>query len=241
MKRRIFIGDIQGCREELEKLLEAVGFDPSADELHPVGDLVNRGPDSLGTLRLLRRLDAGGVTGNHDSHLLRVAAGTRKRGAKDTIADVLAAPDRDELLRWLAARPFVRVWEDVTLVHGGLSPAWKDPAAILRDADPLRPDADAAFAMLVRYCDSLGRRPEKDWPEPPLPYAPWWIHHRAARGKGPAVVFGHWARQGLLVRGKIRGIDTACVWGGQLTAWIAEEDRLVQVPAARQYADPSVD
>ena len=59
-KRRIFIGDIQGCREELEELLEAASFDQTTDELHPVGDLVNRGPDSLGTLRLLQSLDAGG-------------------------------------------------------------------------------------------------------------------------------------------------------------------------------------
>ena len=78
MTRRIFIGDVQGCRAELEDLLREVGFDAAHDELHPVGDLVNRGPDSLGTLRLLRELDAGGVLGNHDLHLLRVAHGTRE-------------------------------------------------------------------------------------------------------------------------------------------------------------------
>src|SRR5688572_749323 len=109
--RRIFIGDIQGCREELERLLEAVQFDPAADELEPVGDLVNRGPDSLGTLRLLRGLDAGGVLGNHDLHLLRAAHGTRELGPRDTLAEVLAADDRDELLAWLAERPFVRTWD----------------------------------------------------------------------------------------------------------------------------------
>ena len=61
-RRRIFIGDIQGCREELEELLESVSFDPAADEIHPVGDVVNRGPDSLGTLRLLQSLEAGALT-----------------------------------------------------------------------------------------------------------------------------------------------------------------------------------
>jgi bis(5'-nucleosyl)-tetraphosphatase (symmetrical) len=68
--RQIFVGDIQGCREELERLLATLKFDPACDTLEPVGDFVNRGPDSLGTLRLLRLLNAGGVLGNHDLHLL---------------------------------------------------------------------------------------------------------------------------------------------------------------------------
>ncbi|NUP97028.1 MAG: metallophosphoesterase, partial [Planctomycetaceae bacterium] len=93
--RRIFIGDIQGCREELEELLVAVRFDATTDELHPVGDMVNRGPDSLGVLRLLRAAGAGGVLGNHDVHLLRAARGLRKNGKRDTFGDVLAAPERE--------------------------------------------------------------------------------------------------------------------------------------------------
>src|SRR5262245_7417988 len=98
--RRIYVGDIQGCREALERLLEAVKFDPGADELHPVGDLVNRGPDSIGSLRVLEKAGAKGVLGNHDVHLLRVAAGKRKVGARDTFQDVLEAPDREERLAW---------------------------------------------------------------------------------------------------------------------------------------------
>ncbi|MGB0931610.1 MAG: metallophosphoesterase, partial [Chitinophagales bacterium] len=113
--RRIFIGDIQGCRVELERLLERVNFDPAADQLHPVGDLVNRGPDSLGCLRLLRDLKAGGVLGNHDLHLLQRHAG--KRGAKpgDTLDEVLAAPDADELCLWLAKKPFALDFQDILL------------------------------------------------------------------------------------------------------------------------------
>ena len=104
--RRIFIGDIQGCREELEELLEKVRFDPAGDELHPVGDLVNRGPDSLGTLRLLRSLGAGGVLGNHDLHLLAVAAGERAPRPGDSLEALLEADDTAPLLEWLASRPF---------------------------------------------------------------------------------------------------------------------------------------
>ena len=108
--RRILVGDLQGCREELEDLLEAVRFDPAADAIHPVGDLVNRGPDSLGVLRLLKELGAGGVLGNHDMHLVRTARGERRASPRDRMEAVLAADDRDELLAWLLERPVVRAW-----------------------------------------------------------------------------------------------------------------------------------
>jgi bis(5'-nucleosyl)-tetraphosphatase (symmetrical) len=238
--RRIFVGDVQGCREELERLLEALRFDPAADRLEPVGDLVNRGPDSLGALRLLRTLDAGGVLGNHDLHLLRCANGTRTVGERDSIQDVLAASDRDELLAWLAARPFVRCWDDVWLVHAGLHPAWSDPERTLAGLDPLVVDARSEFATRVRYCTADGTRPAKDWPAPSSPFAPWYEHRLAQRRPEDAtLVFGHWARQGLVVRPGLRALDSGCVWGRELTAWIAEEDRIVQVPAARAYSEPS--
>jgi bis(5'-nucleosyl)-tetraphosphatase (symmetrical) len=241
VSRRIFIGDIQGCRDELERLLEELRFDPAADELHPVGDLVNRGPDSVGCLRLLSAVKAGGVLGNHDLHLLHAAAGTRELRDGDTIGDVLAAGDRDELLAWLAARPFVRAFDDVVLVHAGFSPAWDDPVGRLRGSesmgsmrslDPLEPGADARFAVKVRMCDADGRMGRRD--DDTL--QPWHELFDRARIGGRTVVFGHWASQGLLVRDGFRGLDSGCVWGKQLSAWIAEEDRVVQVQAARAYA-----
>jgi len=236
MARRIFVGDLQGCREELERLLEEVRFDPAADRLHPVGDFVNRGPDSAGCLRLARSLDAGGVLGNHDLTLLAVARGERAVRDTDTIQDVLAASDREELLAWLAARPFVRVFDDVVLVHAGFSPVWRDPIALLLDEDSLHPGAAAAFAVGVRTCDEAGERPAlEDAPETPR-FLPWYACFDRARVGGRTVVFGHWAAQGLLVADGFRGLDSGCVWGGALSAWIAEEDRIVQVPAARAYA-----
>jgi len=239
MTRRIFIGDIQGCRAELERLLEEVGYDPAADALEPVGDLVNRGPDSLGTLRLLRSLGAEGVLGNHDVHLLRTAAGRRELRDGDTLDEVLAAPDRREVLDWLAAKPFVRTWPDVTLVHAGLHPRWKDPEVQLAAADPLEPDDDVRFVTRVRTCDARGELPRRD--DPPLPelFRPWYEHYDRAAHGNRKVVFGHWAEQGLLIRPDVIGLDSGCVWGGQLSAWIAEEDRIVQVPAQRAYAIPS--
>ncbi len=236
MQRRIFVGDIQGCRSELERLLEKVAFDPASDELHPVGDFVNRGPDSAGVLRLCRELGAGGVLGNHDVHLLRSAHGLRKMRAEDTLQDVLDAPDRDELVAWLAKRPLVRAWDDVLLVHAGLDPSWKDPIALLSNIDPLGNTPNLSFAISARYCDEHGARPAADWPPPPPQYKPWYEFYPRDPSDRRTVVYGHWARNGLVIRPQVRGLDTGCVWGGKLTAWIAEEDRIVQVDALRAYA-----
>lgn len=120
------IGDVQGCLDSLKRLLDDIGHEPGRDRLWFVGDLVNRGPDSLGTLRFVRGLDAECVLGNHDLHLLAVAAGGRPLKPSDTFTDVLDAPDRDELLAWLARRPLL-VRDDAAgwaMIHAGLPPAW---------------------------------------------------------------------------------------------------------------------
>jgi len=236
MARHIFIGDIQGCRAELEALLVETRFDPAQDVLMPVGDLVNRGPDSLGVLRLLRRLDARPVLGNHELHLFALVAGRRAASRRDTLAELVASPERDELLAWLRACPFVRRVERTLLVHAAVHPRWRDVERELARADPEAPSPAALFAARTRYCDQDGNLPERDEAPPGPPYRPWhaWIEP-AALGLD-TLVFGHWAAQGLHVRPGFRGLDTGCVWGRQLTAWIREEDRLVQVAARRVYA-----
>ena len=97
------IGDVQGCAAPLDRLLDKIAFSPSRDALVLLGDLVNRGPDSLSVLRRVQVLGASAqsLLGNHDLHLLGVAHGDRKAGRKDTLAGLLAAPDRDALLEWL--------------------------------------------------------------------------------------------------------------------------------------------
>lgn len=199
-----------------------------------MGDFVNRGPDSAGVLRLLRQLGAGGVLGNHDVHLLRVAAGLRPARRNDTFHDVLQAEDGGLLLAWLRQRPFVRALPGLLLVHAGLHPAWEDPEARLTGIDPLVAHEDTDFATSVRYCKPSGKRPPEDEPDPGPPFRPWFEYWE---GRDPrTIVFGHWAKMGLVHRPGLRGLDTGCVWGGRLTAWIAEEDRVLQVPAARAYA-----
>lgn len=127
------IGDIQGCDAELGVLLERLRFKADRDRLWFVGDLVNRGPDSLRALRRIRSLgDAATVVlGNHDLHLLAVGLGKARVRSDDTLEDILHAPDRDALLRWLLERPLMH--EDralnLVLLHAGLAPQWDLPLA----------------------------------------------------------------------------------------------------------------
>jgi bis(5'-nucleosyl)-tetraphosphatase (symmetrical) len=123
------VGDVQGCYAELRALLRKLAFDPAQDRIWFVGDLVNRGPDSLKVLRYVRSLGSAArvVLGNHDLHLLAVAHGGRRRlRPSDTLDAVLAAPDRDELLDWLRSQPLLHHDAELgwTMVHAGLPPQW---------------------------------------------------------------------------------------------------------------------
>ena len=122
------VGDVQGCYDDLMRLLERIHFDESEDRLWFAGDLVNRGPDSLRVLRFVKELgdSAVSVLGNHDLHLLAVAAGTASPRKNDTLDELLASPHRDEYLAWLRHRPLLHHDEVLgyTLVHAGLPPQW---------------------------------------------------------------------------------------------------------------------
>jgi bis(5'-nucleosyl)-tetraphosphatase (symmetrical) len=122
------VGDIQGCFDELMLALHNVGFDAGRDHLWSVGDLVNRGPKSLEVLRFFRDLGdrAVCVLGNHDLHLLALAAGNARHKDDHTLDAVLRAPDRDELLDWLRRRPLVHhdASLDFLMIHAGLPPEW---------------------------------------------------------------------------------------------------------------------
>ena len=131
------IGDLQGCHASLRRLLDHVEFDPAADRLWLVGDLVNRGPDSLAVLRAIRDLGDAAVCvlGNHDLHLLALAEGFGRVHKGDTLDAVLAAPDRDELLHWLRSRRLAWREGDVLMVHAGVLPAWTPDDVMQRAAE----------------------------------------------------------------------------------------------------------
>ncbi|MCF7455026.1 bis(5'-nucleosyl)-tetraphosphatase (symmetrical) ApaH [Vibrio sp. A1-1] len=120
------VGDIQGCFDELQRLLEQVSFSAKKDQLWLAGDLVARGPKSLETLRFVKSLgkSATVVLGNHDLHLLAVAHGIKKVKNKDRTAPIFTAPDKDELLAWLAQQPLMAEHDEFVMCHAGISPQW---------------------------------------------------------------------------------------------------------------------
>ena len=130
------IGDIQGCYDELRRLLERIEFDRDQDHLWFVGDLVNRGPRSINVLRFVKDLGPRAITvlGNHDLHLLALASGATAGFGDDGIEDVLTAPDRDEVLDWLRRCPLMHqdTIKGFTLLHAGLPPQWDIPTALER-------------------------------------------------------------------------------------------------------------
>ena len=130
---RYAIGDVQGCYTELRELLAQLKFSSDRDQLWFVGDLVNRGPQSLEVLRFVRALRDNAVTvlGNHDLHLLAVACGSHRKRKADTLDEIFAAPDRDELLGWLMSRPLAHQERGDLMVHAGLVPQWTVATALL--------------------------------------------------------------------------------------------------------------
>lgn len=155
------IGDVQGCYDQLMRLLALAGYDERRDTLWFVGDLVNRGPKSLETLRFARGLSSRAVTvlGNHDLNLLAVAAGVRKPHRGDTDGEVLSAPDGNELLDWLRRQKMIHVENGYVMVHAGLLPQWSVPraAALAREVEDAL--SGPGYRQLLR--DMYGNEPAR--------------------------------------------------------------------------------
>ncbi len=263
------IGDIQGCYRTLRRLLERIEFDSARDRLWLVGDIVNRGPRSLQALRWAKSLGdrADIVLGNHDLHLLAAAYGVRRLKPRDTLDEILEAPDREELIEWLRRLPLLHRQGDSILVHAGLLPAWTwtqaaslahEAEQALRAADP-RPLLESLSRSPVALWDDGLRGVERlncilqvltrmrtvdaegrlclDFSGPPEEAPPGclpWFDLPHRRPQGAVVYFGHWASLGFHVAagGRVRALESGCVWGNDMTAWRLEDDRVFSQPCA---------
>ena len=209
-----WVGDVQGCDAPLGRLLEIYDFSPSRDHLFVLGDLVNRGPASA---EVLRRLMAFGgavdcVLGNHDLHLLAVAAGAGRLKPMDTLDGLLNADDRSALLDWLRHQRMA-IWQhDVLMVHAGVLPSWSVTTALLRvtvNALTRLRFCSADGVMEFATKEGAGAAPEGFMP---------WFDVPGRRTADVTVAFGHWSTLGLLQRPDVWALDTGCVWGGCLSA-----------------------
>jgi bis(5'-nucleosyl)-tetraphosphatase (symmetrical) len=247
------IGDVQGCYDELSSLLDTIAFNERSDQLWFVGDLVNRGPKSLETLRFVKSLGNSAITvlGNHDLHLLAAACSVPSSNTKSALKEVLVAPDRDELIDWLRHRPLFHHDGQFCMVHAGIPPQWDFNQAkkmaelvettlqgndykrlmkamygdkpdiwspLLRGTSRLRFIINCFTRM--RYCDKEGRL-DLNFNGPPgsqpVHLMPWFsVPNR--KKFSLKVVFGHWSSLGYYEGHNCYGIDTGCLWGGQLTA-----------------------
>ncbi|KAF1808539.1 Metallo-dependent phosphatase [Eremomyces bilateralis CBS 781.70] len=226
--RLVIVGDVHGCREELEMLLRKVEFREGFDHLVLAGDMIFKGPDSGGVVDLARRLDASGVRGNHDDRVLLAYAALKRKGA---LADVESASEGGKApgekhrklareltqgqVEWLEGCPVILDVGDiegighVVVVHAGLV-----PGVALERQDPYQ-------AMNMRTID-LGSRVPSEGTEGTA-WDKVWNHHQ--KHIHPAsdrffAVYGHNARRGLNVQDYSVGLDTGCVKGGMLTALV---------------------
>ena len=226
----LFLGDIQGCAGELAELLEQAAFDSRTHRLIPLGDTINRGPDAAGAIALLRQHRAEPVLGNHELALLREidsgAAPVDKPGSGRL--QLQRTGTLDETIDWMRTWPLYREGKDWIAVHAGLHP----------ELPPERTPPE--FLTGVRFCDARGERPaEPDGRAATTPpgFSPWFDFYDGPR----TVVFGHWARMGLIRLERLFGLDTGCVYGRQLSALWWPGGRLVQVPSRQpmRYRDPA--
>jgi bis(5'-nucleosyl)-tetraphosphatase (symmetrical) len=267
------VGDLQGCCDALERLLATVQFSPSRDRLWVLGDLVNRGPSSLATLRRLQSLgdSAACLLGNHDLHLLAVAEGVRPEHRSDTLRDILESPGRDALIDWVRHRPLAADAQGWLLVHAGVAPQWTRPQVLALAGEVERllrgPDLRAFLQVMygnepaqwrealagadrwrfvinaltrMRFCTAEGRLDfrTKDGADAAPPGHHPWFEVPGRRTAGVPIAFGHWSTLGLVDRPDLLGLDTGCVWGGQLTAVRVDGGRreFTQVPCAQSQA-----
>jgi bis(5'-nucleosyl)-tetraphosphatase (symmetrical) len=207
MSRTLYIGDVHGCADELERIIDAFGFVRGKDTLYQTGDIINKGPDMMRALKTVLNLGILTVRGNHEEHLIRMmetpqtewTEKQRKRFARLSLEE------------WNFIRNTVKDW-----------PLWRDtPHALLVHAG-LEPGKNRLEDMSPEVLLSI-----RNWNERP------WFEQVTWK---KTVVFGHWAKMGFVHRPGFIGLDSGCVYGKKLTAWCPEEDRFYEIPAAREYA-----
>jgi bis(5'-nucleosyl)-tetraphosphatase (symmetrical) len=214
--RTLIIGDVHGCKDELEDLVTQFAFVRGKDRLFQTGDMINRGPDSLGAVKLGHQLGIRSVLGNHEARLLRIFSKPELgRTAKDQFYLDRLGADAEELFHLVKEWPLWIDDPDFLLIHAGVQPGIKHLA-----------EMSPKIVTTIRTWDGYGENLDNSVDPPWFDCVHW----------PKTVVFGHWALGGLVIREGFRGLDTGCVYGKMLSAWCPEENNIYQVNARREYS-----
>lgn len=206
MTRTLYIGDVHGCADELEKIIDAFGF-VEGDSLYQTGDIINKGPSMLRCFELLEKFNIKTVRGNHEEHLIHMMesdSSTWTEKQRQRFA-------RLSMEEWTKIYNIVKTWPlyldtpYALLVHAGLEPGKKD----LESMNP-------KVLLSVRFWEDKPWFEQVSWEKP--------------------VIFGHWAKMGLVNRPGFIGLDSGCVYGRALSAYCPEEDKFYHIPAAKIYS-----
>lgn len=244
------VGDVQGCMTALQRLVDRIAFDPAVDRLWFVGDLVNRGPHSAEVLRFVKQLGSSAVTvlGNHDLHLLAVSTGVTDLDKKDTLRQILDAPDANELLHWLRHCPMAHWEHDYLMIHAGILPSWTLEETLRRAREVEAALQDNHFAQWMpsiyfrnshpkksghnqlgittniltrlRVCTTEGV-PDFSFKGPPHQAPPGylpWFRIPQRATQQINILFGHWSALGVIHESRVWALDGGCVWGKELVA-----------------------
>lgn len=210
--RTLVVGDVHGCLLELQDLLKSLNY-RSQDRLIFVGDLIHKGPDSKGVLELVRSLNAECIVGNHELRFMRSCTQNGSDNSETLRVKAQLGSELPTWLNWMRSLPAYIEADHFLVVHAGLVPG-RSPQ-----------ESKSEDLATIRTWDGVG----KNLQSPSNP--PWFDFYEANK----TVIFGHWAKMGLVLRDNVVGLDTGCVYGKQLSAWIVEERRLVQVQARQTY------
>ena len=222
VERTLFVGDVHGCLTELEGLLNLAGFLPKQDRLFFVGDLINRGPDSLGVLKLVHHLGASSVLGNHEQSFLSFLKNGSKTSANFEKLKQEMGDQAGFWEDWLESLPlFVSEGEEnekdsFLVVHAGIA-----PGILPQKTEP-------RLLTKLRTWDPENCRPGDDI------HPAWYELYHDSR----MIIFGHWAAGGIVMRQNVIGLDSGCVYGRSLTALSWPDRILHQYPAQRIYHHP---
>jgi len=270
----VFVGDIQGCDDEFAELLGRAQTEFGSEfELWSVGDLINRGPENRGPLARVRELEERGrarfVLGNHEIALIKCWLGLREISEFDSFQDLLDAPDAADWIEWIRTRPLACTGQlgrqRFVMVHASVAPSWslgevetaareveerlRGPLEEVRAFLSESPDPQEDLLGRLTRCRSVAGKGSWSADEPTGKDRAWheaWLE----REHDYAIVYGHWAMQGLHKADELRGIDTGCVHHGRgrdgyLTGWLPDlarkrpfelpDDRFWSIPARRAY------